>query len=152
MDDTSQLDPNLIRQVLALQSNADDPQAIQLARQQAMANQLRGNSMKPLEGQMAGRVYVAPNPLQAVGQLAQGYVGQRMQGGIDQGMQALAQTRQTTKGAYLDALTAALRRGSVAHTGASVPGTPGSLPDSGAMPMSPNGWTSAGPTPQVSTS
>lgn len=150
--DSSQLDPELIKQVLALQSNADDPQAIQLQRQQQMANHMRSNSMAPLQGQMAGRVYVAPNPMQAIGNLAQGYQANQMQGGIDQGVQALSQARQTTRGAYLDAVVANLRRGAIQHTGATAPGTPGSLPDSGAMPMSANGWTNRGGTPSVSTS
>ena len=44
-------------------------------RQRQMAQALQGQAMQPLRGQMAGRVYVAPSPMQGVAKLGQMLAG-----------------------------------------------------------------------------
>jgi hypothetical protein len=107
--DQSQLDPELIQAVLGMQGQ-DDPQAIALKRQQAQVNALRGQSLQPREGHMAGRVYVGPGIADALSQGFQGYAANQMQGGIDSGVQDLSHRNMAAKGKYVDALTRAMRR------------------------------------------
>lgn len=109
-----QLDPELMKQVLSLQSNADDPQAIGLARRQAMVNQMRQSAMTPEEGQMVGRRYVAPSALSSLVRVGQGAMAGHQQGGIDTGMQDLSNRRVAGRSSYVDALTKAMRRPPVA--------------------------------------
>lgn len=112
--DQSSIDPELMKQVLALQSNQDDPQAIGLARKQSMVNQMRQSAMTPEEGQMVGRRYVAPSALSQIVRVGQGAMAGHQQGEIDTGMQKLSTQRQAGRGAYVTALTNAMRRPPVA--------------------------------------
>ena len=111
-----ELNPELIKQILAMQSNADDPQAQQLARRQAMVNQMRQSAMTPAEGQMVGKRFVAPSPLAHLVRVGQGAMAASQQNQVDQGMQGLSDRRIAGKSAYMDALTKALRRGPSAGT------------------------------------
>ena len=52
-------------------------------RQRQMAQALQGQSMQPLRGQMAGRVYVPPSPFQGADKLAQMLAGTYVQGQAD---------------------------------------------------------------------
>ena len=52
-------------------------------RQRQMAQALQGQSMQPLRGQMAGRVYVPPSPFQGAAKLAQMLAGNYVQGQAD---------------------------------------------------------------------
>ena len=52
-------------------------------RQRQMASALQGQSMQPLRGQMAGRVYVPPSPFQGAAKLAQMLAGNYVQGQAD---------------------------------------------------------------------
>ena len=52
-------------------------------RQRQMAQALQGQSMQPLRGQMAGRVYVPPSPFQGAEKLAQMLAGNYVQGQAD---------------------------------------------------------------------
>jgi hypothetical protein len=62
------------------------PEEAQLKKKQAMVDALRGNAMKPMEGQMVGKHYVAPGIGQALAQLGQGYLAGQQQGGVDKQM------------------------------------------------------------------
>jgi len=107
----SNLDPAVIQQVLALQNNEDDPQAIQLARKQHMVNALRAQSLAPPQGQMISGHYVGPGVLAPLAQVAGSALSAREQGRIDTGMGELSQRRIAGRSAYLNALTQAMRRG-----------------------------------------
>ena len=48
-----------------------------------MVDALRGNSLKPMEGQMIGKRYVAPGIGQALAQLGQSYMAGQAQKGVD---------------------------------------------------------------------
>jgi hypothetical protein len=52
-------------------------------RQRQMASALQGQAMQPLQGQMAGRVYVPPSPFQGAAKLAQMLAGTYVQGQAD---------------------------------------------------------------------
>jgi hypothetical protein len=62
------------------------PEEAELKKKQAMVEALRGNSMKPMEGQMVGKHYVAPGIGQAIAQLGQGYMASQGQKGVDASM------------------------------------------------------------------
>lgn len=53
-------------------------------RQRQMAQALQGQAMQPLRGQMAGRVYVAPSPMQGVAKLGQMLAGTYAQNKADE--------------------------------------------------------------------
>lgn len=59
------------------------PEEAELKKKQAMVDALRGNSLKPMEGQMVGKHYVAPGIGQALAQLGQGYMAGQAQKGVD---------------------------------------------------------------------
>lgn len=59
------------------------PEEAELKKKQAMVDALRGNSLKPMEGQMVGKHYVAPGIGQAIAQLGQGYMAGQAQKGVD---------------------------------------------------------------------
>jgi hypothetical protein len=65
------------------------PEEAELKKKQAMVDALRGNSLKPMEGQMVGKHYVAPGIGQAIAQLGQGYLASQAQGGVDAGMRGM---------------------------------------------------------------
>jgi len=69
-----------------LQMGAMRPEEDELARKQAMVDALRKQSMQPLQGQMAGNVYVAPSITQGLAQLGQAYGARKGQQGVDTGM------------------------------------------------------------------
>ncbi len=111
MNPQGQLDPEMIKHVLALQNNAEDPNAIALQRKQAMVNQMRQSAMTPEEGQMVGKRYVAPSALSSLVRVGQGAMAGYQQGQVDQGMKGLGEARTNSKADYMKALTAGLRRG-----------------------------------------
>lgn len=76
-----------------LQMGAMRPEQDELKRKQAMVDALRGNALKPMEGQMVGKHYVAPGVGQAIAQLGQAYMASNQQGNVDQAMQGM-NTRQ----------------------------------------------------------
>ncbi len=108
--DMQQLDPALIQQILAMEEMDQDPQAIQLARQQKMAEGLRQQSMQPGQGQMVGRRYVGPGIADNIRQVAQGYQAGQQQRGVDAGMMDMQKSRTSGKSAYMNALMNAMRR------------------------------------------
>lgn len=69
-----------------LEMGAMRPEQEEMKRRQAMVEALRGNVMKPLEGQMVGKHYVAPGLAQAAAQLGSAYMAKQGQAGVDQGM------------------------------------------------------------------
>lgn len=77
-------------------------------RQRQMAAALQGQAMQPLRGQMAGRVYVAPSPMQGVAKLGQMLAGTYAQNKTDEReAQIQADQRQafaTDMQAYQDAI------------------------------------------------
>tara|TARA_R110002050_G_scaffold132867_1_gene255093 strand:- start:825 stop:2243 length:1419 start_codon:yes stop_codon:yes gene_type:complete len=77
-------------------------------RQRQMAAALQGQAMQPLRGQMAGRVYVAPSPMQGVAKLGQMLAGTYAQNKADEReAQIQADQRQafaTDMQAYEDAI------------------------------------------------
>lgn len=109
--ETSQgMDPDMMSAVLNLQDNQNDPQAIQLARKQAMVNQMRGIAMTAPEGQMVGRTYIKSSPLASLNQVMAGAMAGHDQNGVDQGMDALQKQRTNAKMGYANALAKGLRR------------------------------------------
>ena len=76
-----------------VQMGAMRPEQDELKRKQAMVDALRGNAMKPMEGQMIGKHYVAPGLAGAISQLGQAYMASKGQQGINEGMQGM-NTRQ----------------------------------------------------------
>lgn len=66
-----------------LQMGAMNPEEEQLARKQAQVNALREQSRVPLQGGMAGRVYVAPSITQGLAQLGQAYGSRKGQQALD---------------------------------------------------------------------
>lgn len=101
------LDPNMMNAVLS--SGENDPQAQILARQQAQVNAMRTRSQTPVQGQMAGRVFI-PNIGGAAMNAVQGYQANQMQPGIDKGMQDMGMRNVQAKKQYLDALTMGMRK------------------------------------------
>ena len=69
-----------------VQMGAMKPEQDELKRKQAMVDLLRGNAMKPQEGQMIGKHYVGPGLAGAVSQLGQAYLAKQGQQGVDTGM------------------------------------------------------------------
>jgi hypothetical protein len=69
-----------------LQMGAMRPEEEELARKAAMVDALRQQSMQPMQGQMAGRVYVAPSIAQGAAQLGQAFMARKGQGKVDAGM------------------------------------------------------------------
>lgn len=66
-----------------LQSGAMNPEEERLARRQAQVDALRQQSMQPLQGGMAGRVYVGPSFAQGLAQLGQAYGARKGQEKVD---------------------------------------------------------------------
>lgn len=66
-----------------LSMGAMRPEEMQLARQQAMVDALRSQSMQPLRGEQVGRVYVAPSIAQGIAQLATAYGARKGQEKFD---------------------------------------------------------------------
>ena len=59
------------------------PEEAELKKKQAMVEALRKGSMTSPEGQMIGKHYVAPNMMQNLAQVAQGYAAMKGQEGVD---------------------------------------------------------------------
>lgn len=72
-----------------MQMGAMRPEQDELKRKQAMVDALRGNALKPMEGQMVGKHYVAPGLAGALSQLGQAYIAKQQQGSVDQGLAGL---------------------------------------------------------------
>lgn len=70
-----------------LEMGAMRPEQEEMKRRQAMVEALRGNSMKPLEGQMVGKHYVAPGIANAIAQMGSAYMAGQQQKGLDAQMQ-----------------------------------------------------------------
>jgi hypothetical protein len=69
-----------------LQMGAMRPEQDELKRKQAMIDALRGRAMEPMQGQMVGKHYVAPNIGNAIAQLGTAYMAGQQQKGVDAGM------------------------------------------------------------------
>lgn len=69
-----------------LQMGAMRPEQDELKRKQVLVDALRKNALSPIEGQMAGKVYVAPGLGQVASQLGQAYIAKQQQGNVDQGL------------------------------------------------------------------
>jgi len=67
-----------------LQMGAMNPEEQRLARKQAQVTALRDQSMQPLQGGMAGRVYVGPSIAQGLAQLGQAYGARKGQQKVDE--------------------------------------------------------------------
>jgi hypothetical protein len=90
------LDPALVEQVMGLRRL--QPQQMQLQRQQQLADQLRGASMRG-PGQVQGR----PSFLQPFAQMAQGYAGKKLDERASAGMQDIAGKQADILGQYFKA-------------------------------------------------
>ncbi len=66
-----------------LEMGAMRPEQEEMRRRQAMVEALRGNSLKPLEGQMVGKHYVAPGIANAIAQMGTAYMSGQQQKGLD---------------------------------------------------------------------
>lgn len=66
-----------------IQMGAMRPEQESLSRKQAYVDALRSQSMRPLQGEMAGRVYVGPSLTQGLAQLGQAYGARKAQQGVD---------------------------------------------------------------------
>lgn len=66
-----------------MQMGAMRPEQEELRRRQAMVEALRGNSMKPMQGEMVGKHYVGPGIAGALSQLGQAYMAKQGQAGVD---------------------------------------------------------------------
>ncbi len=78
-----------------LEMSAMRPEQEEMKRRQAMVEALRGNAMKPLEGQMVGKHYVAPGIANAIAQMGSAYMAGQQQKGLDtQAQQINAAQRQ----------------------------------------------------------
>ncbi len=62
------------------------PEEQQMQRKQAMVDALRQQSMDPMRGQMAGRVYVAPGIGDAIAKVGTAYMAGQQQQGVDADM------------------------------------------------------------------
>lgn len=123
-----QMTPDMMQALL--QGQQQDPRAMQLTRQQAMADQLRKQSMQQPGLVDAGRAKVAPWG-QIGANMLSGFQAQRMQPGIDTGLQQVSDRHTSARQGYADALSNALRRQSPQQP---VPGAPP------AATMSPDGF------------
>lgn len=103
------MDPQMIQAMLQMGGN-DSAQMQQLKRQQKMADMLRQQAMQMPQAQQMGRVSSAPGIANVAANAYGLYQANKMQGGIDQGMQQQQQQQTDTKTKYLDALMMALRR------------------------------------------
>lgn len=66
-----------------LQMGAMRPEQEELRKRQAMIDALRGNAMKPMQGEMIGKHYVGPGIAGAISQLGQAYMAKQGQAGVD---------------------------------------------------------------------
>lgn len=66
-----------------IQMGAMKPEQEAMSRKQAYVDALRSQSMQPLQGGMAGRVYVPPSLAQGAAQLGQAFFANRGQRGVD---------------------------------------------------------------------
>lgn len=99
--------PEQIQAILA--AGGDDPEANTLQRQQTMADTMRQKAMSGGGPQkMAGNL-ILPNWADAAANFGQGMMANKMQPGIDQGMQRVAQRGVDARKQYLDILMQGLR-------------------------------------------
>ena len=120
--------PEQIQAILA--AGGDDPEAAGLQRQQAMADQMRQRAMSGGGQQKMAGSLVLPNWAEAAGNFGQGMIANKMQPGIDQGMQKVGQRSVDARKQYLDILMQGLRnrpqqpQGGVMPESAMGPGSP----------------------------
>ena len=67
---------------------------MRLKRQQQIADAMYGQSQQPLQGGMAGQVYVPPSITQGLAKLMQGYVSGKSSEGVQEGYKGLASRKQ----------------------------------------------------------
>lgn len=72
-----------------VQMGALRPDEAELKRRQAQVDALRKGAMSGPEGQMIGKHYVAPSMTQHLAQIAQGYMANKAQGGVDEQMRGM---------------------------------------------------------------
>lgn len=102
------MDPQMIQAMLA-QGDQNNPEQQALQRKQAMIDAMRQKSMQMPQQQMAGRL-VTPTWGQSLGNLAGGMMANKMQPGVDQGVEAQRQKAVNTRSQYLDSLMMAMRK------------------------------------------
>jgi hypothetical protein len=103
------IDPALIAQIMAMEDPENDPEQIQMARQQKMIEQMRGQTLKGSQGQMVGDRFVAPSAAaQAMnmGTMALGAMNQR---GIDKSAMDMSAKRAGTRSGYFQEMIKAMR-------------------------------------------
>ena len=66
-----------------VQMGAMRPEELEMRRRQAQIDALRQDAGTPLEGQMVGKHYVAPNAVQALSKVGQSYLASKQQGAMD---------------------------------------------------------------------
>jgi hypothetical protein len=103
----SQMTPEMIRAILS--SPDQDPQALDVARRQKMADMMRQRSVSPVDPIQAGRL-VLPNYGGAMSNVAQAYMAKKAQPGIDAQMTEVNNKQAGTRQGYMQALQQALRR------------------------------------------
>ena len=85
----------------AANAASDDPEAFQLLQnernKQLLANLLLNRGLQQPQGQMVGRFYVPPSPVQHLGGLASAGLGAYMMGQQGQGMAGLAEKRKAAR-------------------------------------------------------
>lgn len=107
MNDDDGLSPALIQAIL--NTGGYDAQKEDLTRRQAIADRLRTQSMTPAPTQSVGG-RVLPNWGQALGNIVNAYTANKMQPGINTGMEQVQARNVDARKQYFDALIGALRR------------------------------------------
>ena len=97
------LDPAMLKQILALQGQ--DSQRSSLERQYALADQLRADAKKQVQGIQGQRVYTAPGWANALASLGDQFVANREQSAADEKAKTLDAAAQTASQGWVDALT-----------------------------------------------
>ena len=94
MDYTNNTSANNALLEYLLEQGMDLPEQMKVSKQSQIADLLRTKGMQSPQGRQAGRVYVAPNPLEVMGQLGYGYAAKQKQAGVDESLMEL-QKRKT---------------------------------------------------------
>ena len=106
--DIENLTPEQIQLILA--SGEDDPAYAESDNKQRIANAMRQKAMNPAQGRMLGQVYVGATPLEHMANAYSGYKGNQMQGEADTMRRGAHGRSVQGRGAYGQALAAAMRK------------------------------------------
>jgi hypothetical protein len=93
MDYTDNTSSNNALLEYLLEQGMDLPEQMKVSKQSQIADMLRAKGMQSPQGRQAGRVYVAPNPLEVLGQLGYGYAAKQKQAGVDESLTGLQQRK-----------------------------------------------------------